>query len=181
MPHPASPPPTDGRAPRALARAERAVALVTRSAAAVGAAIVIGMVAIVGYAVVKRYVLGAPVTWTDELSGYLVVALVMFGAAEALRRGEHISVDLLSARLHGGRRRLSEAWNNAAVLAVAVCLLVSSKSMIAYSANFGILSEGYMEMPMWIPQSALVVGCGLVALVAALNLIRLAVTSMDAS
>lgn len=169
----ASPPDGGGRAPGALARLERVAGAAAGAAAALGAGVVLLMVAIVGYAVVKRYVLGTPVTWTDELSGYLVVALVMFGAAEALRRGDHISVDLLSGRLTGWRRRLAEAWANTTVLAVSVSLLISSKDMIAYSANFGIVSEGYMEVPMWIPQSALVVGCGLLSLVSALNLVRM--------
>lgn len=163
----------DGQAPGALGVLDRAVGVIAWAAAALGAGIVVLMVAVVGYAVVNRYVLGTPVTWTDELSGYLVVALVMFGAAEALRRGDHISVDLLSGRLTGWRRRLAEAWANTTVLAVSVSLLISSKDMIAYSANFGIVSEGYMEVPMWIPQSALVVGCGLLSLVSALNLVRM--------
>lgn len=169
----ASSPDEGGQARGALARLDRLAGAAAGAAAALGAGVVLLMVAIVGYAVVKRYILGTPVTWTDELSGYLVVALVMFGAAEALRRGDHISVDLMSGRLSGWRRRLSEAWANASVLVVSVCLLVSSKSMIAYSAGFDIVSEGYMEVPMWIPQSALVAGCGLLSLVSALNLVRM--------
>ena len=143
------------------------------AAAAAGAGVVLLMMAVVGYSVVNRYILGTPITWTDELSGYLVVALVMLGAAEALRRGDHISVDLLSSRLEGRNRHVAAIWSNVAVLIVAGAILISAQETLAYSVNFEILSEGYLEMPMWIPQSFLVLGPALLALVALANLIGL--------
>ena len=59
---------------------------------------------VTAFSVFRRYVLGSPLTWTDELSGFLVVAIVMLGAAEVLRRGEHVSVDILSERAIGRKR-----------------------------------------------------------------------------
>ena len=53
----------------------------SKFAAAVGAGVVVLMMLVVAYSVVNRYILNTPITWTDELSGYLVVALVMLGAA----------------------------------------------------------------------------------------------------
>ncbi|VAW12383.1 hypothetical protein MNBD_ALPHA09-120 [hydrothermal vent metagenome] len=141
--------------------------------AVAGAGVVILMMAVVGYSVVNRYILGTPITWTDELSGYLVVALVMLGAAEALRRGDHISVDLITDRLGEGGRRVAEIWGNLLVLVLAVALLISARETLAYSLGFGILSEGYLEVPMWIPQSFLVLGPALLGLVALTNLFGL--------
>ena len=69
----------------------------SKFAAAIGAGVVILMMLVVAYSVINRYILNTPITWTDELSGYLVVALVMLGAADALRQGDHISVDLISS------------------------------------------------------------------------------------
>ena len=142
-------------------------------AAAVGAGVVILMMLVVTYSVVNRYILGTPITWTDELSGYLVVALVMLGAADALRRGDHISVDLFTSRLKGRGQRLAAIWGYLMVLVFAVALLISSKGTIEYSVNFGILSEGYLEVPMWIPQSFLILGGSLLLLVALVKLLKL--------
>ncbi|MDH3792764.1 MAG: TRAP transporter small permease subunit, partial [Rhodospirillales bacterium] len=58
-------------------------------------------------------------------------------------------------------------------IAVAVTLLVSGVEMIAYSVDFGILSEGYMEVPMWIPQSFILLGAGLLLLMALARILRL--------
>jgi len=46
----------------------------------------------------------APV-WVDEVVGFALVAVVMLAAAQVLRRGEHISVDLLVGRLPAEGRR----------------------------------------------------------------------------
>ncbi len=142
-------------------------------AAALGAGVVLLMMSVVGYSVVNRYILGTPITWSDELSGYLVVALVMLGAAESLRLGDHISVDLITSRLGAKGRWISRIWGNLMVLVLAVCLLISAKATLAYSYNFGILSEGYLEVPMWIPQSFIILGAALLALVAGANLLVL--------
>ena len=143
----------------------------SKLAAAVGAGVVVLMMLVVAYSVVNRYILNTPITWTDELSGYLVVALVMLGAADALRRGDHISVDLITSRLNKRGKRLVEIWSYIVVLIFSSVLLMSSKKTIDYSLNFEIVSEGYLEVPMWIPQSFLILGGSLVFLVALVKLI----------
>ena len=144
----------------------------SKFAAAIGAGVVILMMVVVAYSVINRYILNTPITWTDELSGYLVVALVMLGAADALRRGDHISVDLITSRLTKRGKNLVEIWGYIVVLVFSSVLLVSSKQTIDYSVNFEIVSEGYLEVPMWIPQSFLILGGSLVFLVALAKLTR---------
>ncbi|MCB2102268.1 MAG: TRAP transporter small permease [Rhodobacterales bacterium] len=138
-----------------------------------GVVTVLAMVGLTTYAIVNRYVFGSPVTWIDELSGYLVVVLVMVGAAEALRRGDHIGVDLLSAKARGPLRRGLDLFGLVAVVAVAVAILISGREMIAYSYDFEILSEGYLEVPMWIPQSFLLLGAAMLLLAAVARLLVL--------
>ena len=145
---------------------------VSKFAASVGAGVVVLMMLVVAYSVVNRYILNTPITWTDELSGYLVVALVMLGAADALRRGDHISVDLITSRLNKRGKRFVEIWGYIVILVFSSVLLLSSKQTIDYSVDFEIVSEGYLEVPMWIPQSFLILGGSLVFLVALVKLTR---------
>ena len=84
---------------RVLAVAGRGVDALCRIGAWLGALVALAMAGLLGYAVVLRYFLNRPVAWTDELVAYLVVFLVMLAGAEVMRRGEHLSVDLVSARL----------------------------------------------------------------------------------
>jgi TRAP-type C4-dicarboxylate transport system permease small subunit len=135
--------------------------------------LVVFTLAMVGYSVVMRYFVGTPITGTDEMSGYLVVAIVMLGAADTLRRGEHINVDLLTARARGLSRRLLDIWAMAAAGAVAVTLIISGWLMLRFSIDFEIYSEGYLETPMWIPQSLILIGAGLLLAMAAARIVTL--------
>jgi len=149
--------------------------LLAGTAAALGAALVVATVAIVTYSVFMRYVFNTPQTWTDELVGYFLVYTVMLGVAAALRRGDHITVDLLTSRLGPGGRRAVDIWGMVAVMAVAAAMLDSSLDMIAFSRMVGLISDGYVEAPMWILQMALVIGYAMLLLSAANRLLRIAV------
>lgn len=152
---------------------ERLIAVAARLGAHVAAAGVLLILSVTGYSVFQRYVLGTPVTWTDELSGFLVVGVVMFGAAETLRRGEHISVDLLTARAKGVTARAFSVWGMVAVLLLMVAVLTSSIVAVRFSWDFDMYSDGYLAVQMWVPQSALIVGSVLVMLVAVARLASL--------
>ena len=59
------------------------------------------MTAIVLLGVLFRYVLEAPLPWSEELARYLMVWGASLGAAVAFREGSHIAVGMLVDRLHG--------------------------------------------------------------------------------
>ncbi len=151
---------------------DSAITGLSRLAARIAAVLLIFMLMIIGYSVVQRYFFGSPVTWTDELTGYLVVAIVMLGAAETLLRDEHITVDLLTAGRRGMVKKAIHIWGNTAIIVVALTLIIGTWSSLSYSYNFDILSVGYLEVPMWIPQSSMMVGGILLLLVALTRIIN---------
>jgi TRAP-type C4-dicarboxylate transport system permease small subunit len=152
---------------------ERLIGRVSGFGAAIAAALVLFTLAVTGYAVVLRYVFGAPLTWADELSGYLVVAIVMFGAADTLLRGEHISVDLLTGRLDGLARRVVDLWAMLAAALFACALGYSAFLMLRFSINLGMYSEGYLEVAMWKPQAPMLIGAALIGLAALARIVTL--------
>ena len=74
-------PPADG--PRSWFT--KGVDFLATSFSIVSALLVVLTLGVTAFSVFRRYVLGKPLTWSDELSGFLVVAIVMLGAAEVLR------------------------------------------------------------------------------------------------
>ena len=142
-------------------------------ASIVSAAFVILTLCVTGFSVFRRYVLGTPLTWSDELSGFLVVAIVMLGAAEVLRKNEHISVDILTGRMVGRQRWLVELWSNISVVIIAGVIVVSGFQAVQFSRKIGVYSDGYLEAPLWIPQSFLVAGAGLLLLLASARVLDL--------
>jgi len=132
----------------------------------VSAVLIVTTLFMTGYSVFQRYVLGTPLTWTDELSGFLVVAIVMLGAAEALRKGDHIAVDLLITKAKGKSRKYLDVFGYIATAIVSGVLCFSAWGAVTFSWNIGVYSDGYLEAPLYIPQSFMLFGAGLLCLLA---------------
>lgn len=59
------------------------------------ASILLALVVITITAVTMRYFFGSPLQWTEEVSGLLMVWIVMIGGVAAERDKEHLSIPLL--------------------------------------------------------------------------------------
>ena len=153
--------------------AERLVRLVTLSAAGIAALLVLIVFAVVSYSVFMRYVLGTPVTFSDELNGFIVVAMVALGAGEVLLRGEHFGVDLLTERAGPRTQWLVEVWGMIGVVLVGSAVLYSAVLMVQFSYNFGVYSDGYLGVQMWIPQGFLLIGMVILILAALARIVTL--------
>lgn len=133
-----------------------------------GALMVATLLLIVVFEVVSRYFFNAPTHWVTEISTYLVVGTVFLSLGLTYRRKEHIRIEFMVDLLPDARRapimRFAE-WLGVFFVAV------SSWQMLRY-----VLSEyttdtrswGLLSVPLWIPQSMVVVGL-LVLLVAMLD------------
>ena len=134
------------------------------------ALLIVFILGIATYAIIQRYVLGTPLLWGDEFIGYMLVAIVMLGTAEALRKGDHIAIDLLSARTGPQMTRVLAIWSDLAVFAFAIILGWSSWVAIKFAYDFGEYSSGYIEIQTWIPQLPMLIGSVLIGLVAVTRL-----------
>lgn len=152
----------------------RAIRLLTDAAAAIAAASVLVMLALVAYSVAMRYFWDAPKVWVDEVVGFMLVGSVMFAVAEALRRGEHISIDLLTERLGPRGKRAAAVFALLAVLAFAAALLWEGRETVAFARMLGLMTEGYVTLPLWILQLMVPIGGALLLLAAIAELLRIA-------
>ena len=140
---------------------------------AVSGVLILIVLALTSVGVFMRYVLDRPIRGIDEATGFLVVAIVMFGAAETLRRSEHIQIDLVTNALRGRTRWVFDLWAYACVLVFSVVFLYTAWRTVAFTWRFGEYSTGYLEMPMWIPQATMLPGAALLGLVAILKIVQL--------
>jgi TRAP-type C4-dicarboxylate transport system permease small subunit len=152
----------------------RAIRLLTNAAAAMAAASVLVMLALVAYSVGMRYLLNRPQVWVDEAVGFLLVGSVMLAVAEALRRGEHISIDLLTDRLGARGRRAAAVLGLLAVLATAAALLWEGWETVAFARMLGLMTEGYITLPLWQLQLLVPIGGALLLLACLAELLRIA-------
>jgi len=140
---PASP---EGLALRVLGSVVRAAA---GAAMALAALALLASLALIGWAVVQRYAFNAAPIWVDEVVGFALVAVVMLSAAQALRDGEHIGVDLLIERLSPQRRRWVHLWSALAAAAFSVVLIVNGWGTAMLARTLGLVTEGSLEWPTW--------------------------------
>lgn len=152
---------------------DRFAAVVAGAGGVVSSVLILLVLVITGTGVWMRYVVGQPIAGVEEATGFFVVAIVMFGAAEASRRGDHIRIDIILDKAPPRLRRWLDVWAELSVLVFAAALLVTGWHTVTFSRRFGAYSPGYLELPMWIPQSALIAGGVLIILVCLARLLLL--------
>jgi len=125
---------------------------------------ILAMGLIVAYEVVCRYVFNAPTIWTQEVSIYLFMWTMLAASSYTLQTGRHVRVDLILERMRVRTRLLTEGATG--IVGVLYCLIVSLQAwqMLAMSIEYGKLSATPLRVPLWIPQSALLIGFVLLTL-----------------
>jgi TRAP-type C4-dicarboxylate transport system permease small subunit len=154
---------------------EQYSAVVDRVSALLGglaAGLIVGTSGLIVFAVVLRYVLSAPFKHTEEISSYLLVAIVFFGLAYTLKEGGHVRVELVMRMFPLRARRILARTTAIVGLVFAVELLVGviavwQKFYVNQSESYGLL-----HAPLWIPVTPLVVGAVALLLQLTVEIVR---------
>ena len=140
-----------------------------RLAEFVGALLVLAETFILIAGVVSRYVFNSPLMWTDELATFLFLWLAMVGAVVAVRRGAHMRlttfVEWVGPNVRGWLATVAE-------LVVIVFVIELLMPTLAYLKVQGSNELVTLEISDWYRVVALLVGAGLISLVALLRLIE---------
>ena len=115
--------------------------------------------------------------WTGEIfpgapnyAGYAMAAASFLAFANALNRGAHIRVSILLNALAPGPKRLLEIWCFVIGAAVSWYFTYYAYWFVYWSWKFNEVSQGQDAVHLWIPQSVMVVGGGLLAIALTDNL-----------
>lgn len=114
--------------------------------------------------IATRYLLGSSTLIADEYGGYGFCITVMAGLLYAHRRNALLRVDFAVARLRGRARGVVLALG--AALSAGLALVTAYAGYQAWSLSwlFASTSAFASETPLWIPQAAVPLGMGLLAL-----------------
>ncbi|MEJ2111836.1 MAG: TRAP transporter small permease [Acidobacteriota bacterium] len=82
------------------------------------------MVLDVTWQVFTRFILRDPSNFTEELAGFLLIWIGLLGAGYAYRVKAHLGIDILTARLSGVKRPLSQILVSGTVFLFAFFILV---------------------------------------------------------
>ena len=122
---------------------------------------VLAMGLILTYEVFCRFLFSAPTIWVQETSIYLYMWTMLAAASYTLQIGKHINVDLVITYLPTRAKMLLEIATSAVGAVFCAIVAVQAYEMIAATVQFGKVSATPLRVPMWIPQSALLIGFGL--------------------
>ena len=136
---------------------------------AIAALLITAEIMILLAGVVARYFLHTPLVWTDEAASLLFLWLASLGAVVALRRGEHMRMTALVAKASPALR----AWLDAVAIAAALAfLLLLVWPAYEFAADEVIVRSPSLEISNAWRASALPVGLALMAVMAAIRLLK---------
>jgi TRAP-type C4-dicarboxylate transport system permease small subunit len=154
---------------RALARL---IDGLTEAAGTLAGLTTLALTALVAVSVVARRAFNRPLLITEEVSGYLVLAIVFLGLAYTLKSDGHVRVDVVLAHAPARVRRALETLSTLIGLVFAGLLLAGCWRQVAQYWSQGSRSFRYLETPLWIPGTFLVAGAALLVLQLLARLIR---------
>lgn len=126
------------------------------------------------YEVVARYVFNAPTIWSEEMSRFAQIWATYLAAAYVLRHRGLIAITVVTERLGPPARRAAEAFSLLAILAFAAVTIDYGAGIALESWEVGRATSTMLAVPKWMTESAIPAGFGLLAVQAAVELLRLA-------
>ena len=143
--------------------------VIGRSVEALAAVLIVVEVGILLAAVIARYWLDTPLVWSDEVASLLFLWLAVLGAVIAFRRGEHMRMTALVARLSPSGQALADTL---AVTASLAFLVMQVPAAFRYAHEEAAILTPALEISAAWRASALPVGLGLMAVTTLLRLLR---------
>lgn len=125
--------------------------------------------------VVARYLFSSPFAWAEELMIYLMILIVFAGCVSATWHQIHIRIDLLIERLGPAARAMANGFVTVVGVGALIMIARASLGTIERLYRFDQRSLA-LEAPLWIPQSLVLVG---LAIVAVLMVVRLVVPGRE--
>ncbi len=151
----------------------RALERITAAVAAIGAAFILPLVAAMIFEVVSRLVFGAPTAWAYETSYMMMAAIFMMGIAYALKRRDHVSVDLVYGVLAPRYKAMINILGYGLLLPCVVWLTYALFNFALQAFRTGELTGQSAWNPVvWPYRTVLVVGFAVFALQVVAELIK---------
>lgn len=114
--------------------------------------------------VVNRNLIGAGISWFEELARYCMVYMALLGTEVGLRDGSQIAITAIVDRFHGVSREVIAILAKVVVVAFSLVVFVTSFTLLSKQIQFGQYSPG-LNLPMYVPYFALPLSFGIITMV----------------
>ncbi len=123
--------------------------------------------------VVNRNLIGAGISWFDELARYCMVYMTLFATEAGLRDGSQISITAVTDKCNPLLKRILQIIVKIIIVSFSIIMFNDSLSLIMKQLSFGQLSAS-LGIPMWIPYFSLPLTFIGIAVVQGLSILVLA-------
>ena len=100
----------------------------------------------------------SPFLWVNEVSVYLLVAIVFLGAGYTYDRDGHFAITFIADRLPRVPRLVLELAIVLLSLAFALLLTWGGIELVRFARSLSMASPTLLHTPLWIPYSAVIAG-----------------------
>lgn len=147
-------------APPGRGTAAKAIRVISRvnSAAAVLAALLLWLLAALIFSDIVLRMAGVPILWSNEVSVYLLIAVVYLGIGYTYDQDGHFSILLLVDRLPRQPRLWVELATVLLSLVFALLLTWGGIGLVQFARSLSISSPTLLHVPLFIPYTCVVVG-----------------------
>ena len=131
-------------------------------------AIAAGFVVVIAVLIISEVILrnfGMSIPGVIELATFSLLSATFFALAQTLRCNEHVRITVVLAFLSPGIRRWVEFWCLGVSAIVFSILGWHTMLMAVDSFRFNENSDGVLGIPLWIPQTIMLIGTVMISLV----------------
>ena len=115
--------------------------------------------------VVNRNLIGAGISWFDELARYCMVYMTLLATEAGLRDGSQISITAVNrSKMPPALKRVVQIIVKVVIIGFSCTIFWSSLTIIKKQILSGQVSAG-LSLPMWLPYLALPIAFSLIAIV----------------
>lgn len=125
--------------------------------------LILPLVFVIMYEVVSRYLFNAPTRWSNEISQYLLVAVVMLGGGYCLADNEHVNVDIFYRNFSRKTRAVIEILTFFVVLSFVTAIVWKGGDLCYDALIHDKRSQTILAMPLFpsmimVPVGAVLIG-----------------------
>jgi TRAP-type C4-dicarboxylate transport system permease small subunit len=135
-----------------------AAGVVEKTCALLSGLALVALLVLVGVDILTRWAFNFSFEVSDELGAYMLVAIAFLSLPVSHINGAFHRVEFVQSRLSRRARLLSGFAFDVLSLAVGAIFLWQFMGLLRSSWRFGDHAPTYLETPLWIPRSLLVIG-----------------------
>jgi TRAP-type C4-dicarboxylate transport system permease small subunit len=134
---------------------------IEKGAEALCAVFLLAMIVLIGSEAIARNVFAISLQVTDEIGGYLLVALTFLSMSVAEAHGAFHRVELIQARLGFKTRLISQTVFDLMSLGASAVITWQLTRLVLNSWRAENVAPTPLQTPLWLPQAAMAIGTAL--------------------